>query len=477
MSKNSTIKTRFAPSPTGGLHVGSIKTALINYLFAKKHGGQFLLRIEDTDKERSKQDYVKHIEDGLHKLGFHHDGDICYQSQNDDHHARVANQLLESGNAYKCYATLEEIESFKTSNPGKKFVSKWRDIPHDSTPDKSNKASFEHLDKTDRASLDRSYVVRLKASHEGSTKINDMVQGEIEVSNTELDDMILLRSNGSPTYMLAVVVDDFDMGITHVIRGTDHLTNTFRQIQIYNAMGWETPKFMHIPLMHGEDGHKLSKRHGAVTLDELLDEGYLIEAIINYLLLLGAGFDKPEIFDLNYAIEYFDYTKASKSPARFDYSKLKFVNSQHINNLSDDNILKYLDSHIKELSSDILQKIKHGMPLIKERAELMLNTISLAMLFKEPANPMDTKSKDVIDTADSRLLSVIHDFLQNIEFENKEVLMAEIKAFAKAREIKFPKILQILRATILGTFASPGIIDMMMILGKSESLKRLAKYI
>ena len=455
------IKVRFAPSPTGGLHVGSIKTALINYLFAKKNDGQFLLRVEDTDKQRSTSDYVKHIEEGLNILGLHHDGNICYQSKNASRHVEVAHQLLSAGKAYKCYATSNEIESFKAQNPGKKFISKWRDARFDSDGDSDLIPSSK-----------LPYVIRLRIDHDNKTAIDDMVQGRVEVDNHELDDMVLLRSDGTPTYMLAVVVDDFDMGITHVIRGNDHFTNTFRQLQLYDAMNWDIPKFMHIPLMHGEDGRKLSKRHGATRLDELMEEGYLIESVINYLLLLGVGFDDPEIFDMQHAIKNFDHTKISKSPARFDYAKLRYVNSQHINGLTDDEILQYLDSHIADLSTVVLDRIKTGVPLIKERAEVMLDTIGLAMLFKGRADPIDQKSADILQQFGNVLVPQLRKFLNGLVFVQSADLKSELKDFAKQHDLKFSQILQLLRAVVLGTFASPGIIDMMIILGKDEVLRR-----
>lgn len=447
------VKVRFAPSPTGGLHVGSIKTALINYLFAKSNGGQFLLRVEDTDKERSTKEYVNNIEEGLNLLGLVHDGKVFYQSSNLDRHVEVANKLLQLNKAYKCYATPSEIEEFKLQNPSKKFVSKW---------------SAEGAKPVE----DAPYVVRLRAPHSGTTVVEDMVQGRVEVANEELDDMVLLRSDGTPTYMLAVVVDDFDMEITHVIRGNDHFTNTFRQLQIFHAMDWSVPKFMHIPLMHGADGHKLSKRHGATTLGDLLDRGYLIEAVINYLLLLGVGFEEPEIFSIEHAIGHFKYNKISKSPARFDYAKLRFVNSQHINALEDKKILDYLHSHITDLSAEILLRIEAGVPLIKERAELMTDTIALAMLFKEKFEPEDEKSRQVLGELSS-FVPKLSEFLLSIPFEGKDSLKNALKEFAKNCGLKFPQIMQLLRAAVLGTFASPGIIDMMLILGKEEVLKRI----
>ena len=310
------VRTRFAPSPTGTLHVGGARTAIFNWLFAKKYKGDFYLRIEDTDKERSNEKYIESIQYGLKWLGLNWDKDIVFQSANIKRHVDVVKSLVDEGKAYYCYATQEEIQDFKIKNPGEKFISEWRDKAH------YNK--------------DLNPVIRLRTLDDGVTILQDDVLGRIEVSNSEMDDMVLLRSNGTPTYLISCVIDDYDMKITHVIRGNDHLTNTFRQLQIIKALDWNQPKYAHIPLIHSSDGSKMSKRDGALGVDEYENLGYLPQAIFNYLLKLGWSYNDEEIISGARAIDVFDLKDVNKSPARFDLDKLKFINQHYIKLLDDE---------------------------------------------------------------------------------------------------------------------------------------------
>jgi glutamyl-tRNA synthetase len=317
-----TVVTRFAPSPTGFLHIGGARTALFNWLYAKHHKGRFLLRIEDTDRARSTQEAIDAILDGMKWLGLDWEGEPTFQFARAARHAEVAHEMVKLGHAFHCYTTQEELEAFRAKNPNAKFRSPWRD---GGTPPAGAKS-----------------VVRLKAPLDGETVVNDKVQGTVTVKNSELDDMILLRSDGTPTYMLAVVVDDHDMGVTQVIRGDDHLTNTFRQLMIYNAMGWKAPDFAHIPLIHGADGAKLSKRHGALGVDAYRDMGYLPEAVRNYLLRLGWSHGDDEIISTEQAIEWFDLDAAGKSPSRFDFTKLENLNGHYLREADDARLVELI---------------------------------------------------------------------------------------------------------------------------------------
>lgn len=453
-----TFITRFAPSPTGNLHIGGVRTALINYIAAQKHKGKFLLRIEDTDQERSTEQAKNAILNGLKILGLKHDGEVIYQSNRKERHQEAALSLIDTGSAYYCFTSKEEIEAFRKDNPHTPFPSKYRDIGR--TP----KAREQ-------------YTVRLKvARHEEFMEVQDLLAGSVKVPVKELDDMILLRSDGTPTYMLAVVVDDHDMGVTYVIRGNDHFTNTFRQKALYQAFNWKCPEFCHIPLIHGEDGAKLSKRHGATSIEEFIAQGYLPQAIINYLLLLGAGFDEQEIFDIEYAIANFDEKRLSKSPSRFDYKKLDFINSKHLRLMDDENLSKMICDYLN-INNIMQDRITKAIPLIKERSITILDAYEIAKLFIEKPIIPDEKSKEILKKYAFSFWEEIITALDTITENSWNNISIEktLKAFAENSNYKYTDLLQALRAKIFATFTSPGIIGSMSILGKKECLERIIK--
>lgn len=452
-----TIKVRFAPSPTGTLHIGSARTAIFNWLFAKRNNGEFYLRIEDTDRERSKDEYFESIKYGLNWLGLNWDGDIFFQSEHIERHKEVAQTLLAKGMAYYCYTSQEEIQDFKDKNPGKKFISKWRE---------GGEYSGSSLP-----------VVRLKIDIDNVTKINDLVLGEIEVKNLELDDMVLLRSDGTPTYLLSCVVDDYDMKITHVIRGNDHLTNTFRQLQILKALDWHKPYYAHIPLIHGSDGGKMSKRDGALGLEEYQRDGYLPEALFNYLLRLGWGHEDKEIISIKEAIEIFDLADISKSPARFDRVKLNHLNQHYIQMQTNDALEKLILDKLSGKASNEEHKarIRDAIPLIKSRGETINSIAELALVFISPADPMDEKSKEVLEADESLpLLKELYEVLKTCEQWTAENFKLLFKEFANNRNIKPQVVMKLLRAALLRTFESPPIYETMEIMQKQETLSRIS---
>lgn len=435
------VKTRFAPSPTGMLHIGGARSALFNYLFAKANGGEYLLRIEDTDKERSTPEAVDAILNGLEWLGLQHDGEPIFQSKNSARHAKVVDELLANGKAYKCYVTQDELAKWREENPHAKFRSPYRD---------GKEGSGE-------------FVVRLKAPDDGEVVINDQIQGEVKVQATELDDMILLRSDGTPTYMLAVVVDDHDMGITHVIRGDDHLTNTFRQYLIYDSLGWDIPTYAHMPLIHGEDGKKLSKRHGATSVGEYQNMGYLPEAMRNYLLRLGFSHGDDEIISDEQAIEWFNLESVGKSPSRFDYKKLADLNHYYIRQAD--------DTRLAELIEQTDEVTIKAMPFLKDRSDNLL-------ALKEDAKwvlgiEMDEQAKEKFEKADKDIYAKTIAAFEAIEDWTRENLEQAFTNFLEANELKFGQAGPAPRATLTGTMKSPAIFDVMVALGKDESIKRL----
>ncbi|MFQ3307405.1 MAG: glutamyl-tRNA synthetase [Candidatus Midichloriaceae bacterium] len=453
-----TIKTRFAPSPTGNLHIGGVRTAIFNWLFAKSQGGKFYLRIEDTDQERSNDKFVDSILDGLNWLGINNDDEIIYQSKNITRHQDVAKELISSDKAYYCYATSSEIESFKQNNPGKKFVSPWRDKKSD--PGKA--------------------VVRLKVSNNGITKIKDMVLGDIEVQNAEIDDMVLLRSDGTPTYLLSCVVDDFDMDITHVIRGNDHLTNTFRQIQILNALNWKIPHYAHIPLIHNNDGGKLSKRDGALGTDEYKKSGFLPEALFNCLLKLGWSKGNNEIISIQEAINIFELKDVNKSPAKFDLQKLRSINQHYIQETSNEIVFEYIMDALGEKirSTNKIDIIKNAIPLIKTRVSILEEALPLAEVFIAPLSLMDDKSEEVMQYENFKeIVQELYNIYLDVKLWDVDTLKQLSKDLAKNKEIKFPNVMKTLRTVTLGTFTSPPIFETIAIIGKTEVLERMKRFI
>jgi glutamyl-tRNA synthetase len=455
------VVTRFAPSPTGFLHLGGARTALFNWLFARHHGGRFLLRIEDTDRARSTQPAIDAILDGMRWLGLDWDGDAVFQFSRAARHAEVAQQMVAAGHAYRCYMTADEIAAQRERAQAEKrpvrIVSEWRD-------------------RTDGPE-GQPFVVRLRAPREGVTTIEDQVQGSVSVQNAELDDMVLLRSDGTPTYMLAVVVDDHDMGVTHVIRGDDHLNNAFRQLPIYRANGWPEPVYAHIPLIHGADGAKLSKRHGAVGVEAYRDGmGILPEALGNYLLRLGWGHGDAEIISREDATRWFDLSAVGKSPSRFDLKKLEHLNGHYIREADDDRLAGLVAETLGFAAADQRRDIlRAAMPVLKPRAA-NLNELSDGARFLFVARPLSIAADAeplLSDEARARL-AALHAALDAVHNWDTEALEAAVRQVAEAQGVKLGQAAQPLRAALTGRRTSPGIFDVLALLGRDESLARIA---
>ena len=458
-SAKSPVVTRFAPSPTGFLHLGGARTALFNWLFARHHGGKALLRIEDTDAKRSTQEAIDKILDGLDWLGLDYDEEPVFQSQRAERHREVALQLLESGNAYKCFATPEELEDMRASQRANKqpmrYDGRWRDRDPSDAPDGAP------------------YTVRLKTPTEGETVIEDAVQGRVTVRNEEIDDYILLRADGTPTYMLAVVVDDHDMGCTHIIRGDDHLNNAFRQLPVIKAMGWDEPVYAHVPLIHGADGAKLSKRHGAVGVEAYRDElGVLPEALFNYLLRLGWGHGDKEEFTKEEAIALFDIDGVGKSASRFDTKKLLNLNGHHIREANDARLAQLVAPAIGPDAS--LGLLEEAMPFLKPRAKDVHELAEGArFLFAERPLEMTEKAAKLLDEEGKARLAQVSEALRAENDWTSEALEATTKALAERLELGLGKLAQPMRAALTGTTTSPGIFDVLVLLGREESLARI----
>ena len=460
MSSNDVV-TRFAPSPTGYLHIGGARTALFNWLFARHHGGKFLLRIEDTDRARSTPEATEAIFAGMKWLGLDWDGDVVSQFERVGRHREAAQQMLEAGTAYKCYATKEEIEAFREKARAEKrpplFQSPWRDA--DTAPDQP-------------------YVVRLKAPKSGETVVDDQVQGRITFKNETMDDLVLLRSDGTPTYMLAVVVDDHDMGITHVIRGDDHLTNAARQTLISQALGWQVPIFAHVPMIHGDDGKKLSKRHGALGVEEYRDMGYLAAAMRNYLARLGWSHGNDEFFTTEQAIEWFNLETIGRAPARFDFKKLENLSGQHIRAADNTELFNEIEAYVAAqngppFSEEQKRVFIASMDGLKSRAKTIPELLDMAYFFlgSRPFKP-DAKAAGLLDSVSRGMLNRLTSRLRNARWE-PENLEAEIRDFAEGEGLKLGKVAQPLRAALTGRGVSPSVFDMMITLGKEETLARL----
>ena len=458
-----TVRTRFAPSPTGPLHIGGARTALFNYLFSRHHGGQFLLRIEDTDRARSTDEYTHLILDSLAWLDLAPDEAPLFQSARAGRHAAVARELLAAGHAYRCYCTPEELARMREAALAERRPARfdvWRDRdPADAPPGVAP-------------------AIRLKAPREGETVVDDLVQGPVRVANAELDDMIILRSDGSPTYLHAVVVDDHDMGITHVIRGTDHLTNTFRQVQVYQAMGWEPPRFAHVPLIHGADGAKLSKRHGAQSVTEFREQGYLPEALCNYLLRLGWGHGDVELVDRAEAIRLFDIAGVGRAPARMDYAKLTHLNGVYLRQADDGRLTEDVLARLAGRPGLVLDeaaasRVRALMPGLKERAKTLVELAdSAAFLARRPPLPMDAKASTLL-TGDARaMLRQLGPVLEATDF-SAPALDAALRRFAETTGRKLGQIAQPLRAALTGSATSPGIDATLAALGREDALARL----
>ena len=451
------VVTRFAPSPTGFLHIGGARTALFNWLYARRLGGKFVLRIEDTDKVRSTEPAIAAILDGMRWLGLDWDGHEYYQSQFWARHAEVAHELLARGHAYKCWMTQEELaaqrERAQAERKPFRIDSPWRDAATEG---------------------DGAFVVRLKSPRDGETVIEDKVQGRVAVQNAELDDFILLRSDGSPTYMLAVVVDDHDMGVTHIVRGDDHLNNAFRQLGIIKAMGWPEPIYAHVPLIHGQDGAKLSKRHGALGVDAYRDEmGILPEALFNYLLRLGWGHGDQEEFTVEQATAVFDLDGIGRSPSRFDLKKLLNLNGHYIRAADDARLAELAAARIGPQADVAL--LTEAMPVLKTRARDLIELADgAAFLFKQRPLALTEQAQALLDAAAQALLAQIAARLQAEQDWTTPALEANLKAYAEEQGLGLGKLAQPLRAALTGQTTSPGIFDVLALLGKEESLARIA---
>jgi glutamyl-tRNA synthetase len=461
-----TVVTRFAPSPTGFLHIGGARTALFNWLYSRHHQGRFMLRIEDTDRKRSTTEAIDAILAGLKWLELDWDGDAIFQSHGIERHKAAAQELLESGKAYYCYCTPEELQEMRDTarSEGRsiRYDGRWRD-----------------RDRAD-APAGVAPVVRLKAPQEGETIIDDQVQGPVRVENTQLDDMILLRSDGTPTYMHSVVVDDHDMGITHIIRGDDHLTNAARQTQLFAAFGWNTPTFAHIPLIHGPDGQKLSKRHGALGVEAYRDMGYLPAALRNYLLRLGWSHGDDEIIDTKQAIEWFDLGSVGRSPSRMDFAKLESVNAHYIRESAPEALVDLMAQPISDKTGEPFgdtarARITAGLEGLRQRAKTMNELVESSLIYvQRPVFPLQhAKAARLLEGQGAILVQKASSTLASIENWSEDSIEAAIRSVADSQELGFGKVAQPLRAALTGSNVSPSIFEVMAALGKSETLERL----
>ncbi|WP_372841532.1 glutamate--tRNA ligase [Phaeovulum sp.] len=457
------VVTRFAPSPTGYLHIGGARTALFNWLYARGRGGKFLLRIEDTDRERSTPEATAAILRGLEWLGLDWDGEAISQFARRERHAEVAREMLARGAAYKCFSTQQEIEAFREAaradGRSTLFQSPWRDADPASHPDAP-------------------FVIRLKAPREGATVIEDAVQGTVTFGNDQIDDMVCLRSDGTPTYMHAVVVDDHDMAVTHIIRGDDHLTNAARQVQIYRAMGWPVPVFAHIPLIHGPDGKKLSKRHGAVGLEEYQAMGYPAAGMRNYLTRLGWSHGDDELFDDAQARDWFDLPGIGRAPARLDFKKLESVSGYHIARADDADLLPEIAAYLAAagkpaLSATQREGLRQALPFTKERAKTFPELLEKAH-FALTTRPLELEPKAAaaLDSAARELLRDLTPHLQNASW-TREALEASAATVAEAHGLGLGKLAGPLRAALAGRIVTPSVFDMMLVLGRDETLARI----
>jgi glutamyl-tRNA synthetase len=453
--------TRFAPSPTGYLHIGGARTALFNWLFARHHGGQFRLRIEDTDRVRSTDAATAAIFEGLKWLGLDWDEEPVFQFARAGRHREAAEQLLAKGLAYPCYASAAELEAMRETARAEgrppRYDGRWRDRDPGDAP------------------KDVKPAMRFKAPREGETLVRDMVQGDVRFSNDQLDDMVILRSDGTPTYMLSVVVDDHDMGVTHVIRGDDHLTNAARQMQLILALGWAVPIYAHVPLIHGPDGAKLSKRHGALAADAYRDMGYLPEAMRNYLLRLGWSHGDDEIISTDEAVAWFNLENIGRSPARFDFAKLGSLNGHYIRQAPDDRLVSLLEDFLRTpFPTAMRQTVIRLMPALKERAKT-LKELADQLDFLRAARPLalDEKAAALLDAGARKTLTDIAPILQGTEDWTAPGLEAAVRDFAAASGRKLGQAAQPLRAALTGRAVSPPVFDVLVALGKGESLARI----
>lgn len=469
-SSTSDVVTRFAPSPTGFLHIGGARTALFNWAYARANGGVMRLRVEDTDRERSTVAAVQAIIDGLTWLGLDWDGDIVYQHTCADRHREAVAGLLAKGLAYRCYATPDELadmrERARAEGRPPRYDGRWRDRDPADAPEGVAPA------------------IRFRGPEDGETLIADQVQGEVRFPNTDLDDLIILRSDGSPTYNFSVVVDDHDMGVTHIVRGVDHLTNAARQAQIYRALGWDVPVMAHVPLIHGADGQKLSKRHGALGVDAYREMGYLPEAMRNYLARLGWSHGDDEIFSTDDLVSWFDLSGIGKSSARFDLVKLENLNGHYLRTMDSPAVLAALEDALpalpggrefkEKLTETKRARLSQAIDGLKERAKTLVELMDNSrFLVEDRPLTLEDKAEALLDCNGRAVIAGLVDELAAIDDWSIEPIEAAVRAFAEARELKLGKVAQPLRAALTGRSTSPGIFDVLVVLGREESLARL----
>ena len=459
------VATRFAPSPTGSLHIGGVRTALFNWLFSKNKNGTFHLRIEDTDKERSKEEHKLQIIKSLKWIGIEHDGDLYIQSSKINDHINIANELLKNGHAYKCYCSSREIEDQKKRAQQKKlpyiYDRKCRDIRESESP-KNIKPVF-----------------RFKSKIEGTSILKDLVQGDVKIENNTIEDFIILRNNGTPTYNLSVTVDDHQMGMTHIIRGDDHKINTFKQMQIYIAMKWKLPQFAHIPLIHTIEGKKLSKRDNASTLDDYSKIGIIPEALRNYLLRLGWSFEDKEIFNIDESIKHFNLEGIGKSPSKLDMSRILSMNEHYIKNMPESDLFDQFVEYCKlfkcEIELDKKNKIKKSLTFLKNKAKTLediFNNGKYIMVDEITFNDDDMK---LIDDKAKKIICDFNDQFRKVDKLDKEILEAILNELIKSNDTNFKGVGQPLRIALTGSRFGPGIYDIIISLGKDETIKRLNK--
>ncbi len=463
----SKVATRFAPSPTGALHIGGVRTALFNWLFSKNQKGTFHLRIEDTDKERSKDEHKIQIIKSLKWIGIEHDGEEYIQSQKIEDHIKIANELLKKGNAYKCYCSAKEIEEQKKRARQKKmpyiYNRKWRDADEKDAP------------------KDIKPVIRFKSKIEGNSKIKDLVQGDVEIENNTIEDFIILRNDGTPTYNLSATVDDHQMGMTHIIRGDDHKINTFKQIQIYQAMGWDVPEFAHIPLIHTIEGKKLSKRDNASTLDDYSKIGIIPDALRNYLLRLGWSYQDKEIFTLDESIEYFNLEGIGKSPSKLDMSRILSMNEHYIKTIDEKDLYECLAEYCKTYKEEVPEdkeiKIKFSLSFLKNKAKTLEDIYNNAKFIINDEVNFNEDDIKLIDDKAKKIISEFINELSSITNINKDNLEPVINNLIKTNDTNFKGVGQPIRIALTGSKFGPGLYDIVIALGKKESLKRLVKVI
>ncbi len=463
----SKVATRFAPSPTGALHIGGVRTALFNWLFSKNQKGTFNLRIEDTDKERSKDEYKVQIIKSLKWIGIEHDGEEYIQSKKIQDHIKIANELLKKGNAYKCYCSADEIEEQKKRARQKKmpyiYNRKWREADEEDAP------------------KDVKPVIRFKSKIEGNSILKDLVQGDVEIENNLLEDFIILRNDGSPTYNLSATVDDHQMGMTHIIRGDDHKINTFKQIQIYQAMGWQVPKFAHIPLIHTIEGKKLSKRDNASTLDDYSKIGIMPDALRNYLLRLGWSYQDKEIFTLEESIKHFNLEGIGKSPSKLDMSRILSINEHYIKTIDENDLYQNLDEYCKiykeKIKNDKEAKIKSSLSFLKNKAKTLEDIYNNSKFILNDEVNINEDDFKLIDDKAKKIISEFSKELSSISNINKESLEPVVNNLINTNDTNFKGVGQPIRVALTGSKFGPGLYDIVIALGKSEVSKRLAKII